>query len=77
MAAAGTLLLAGCANSELNARVSRMFPIRQMDAFFGYRHASPSAPPAYTPPQEDTAPARSSGYAPAYPPYSPDERQPM
>lgn len=71
------LFLAGCANSELNARVSQMFPIRQMDALFGDRSASPPlAPPA----PADRAPAASSagfqpayppesGYAPAYPPY--------
>lgn len=74
---AGTLLLAGCADSELNARASNMFPIRQMDAFFGSGAGSPElAPPA----PADMAPQAAglgyqpayppeTGYAPAYPPY--------
>lgn len=76
-ACAATMLLAGCANSELNREVSRTFPIRQMDEFFGYR-SPPAPPPAriYTPPDASSSGygpvhSPSSGYAPAYPPYDP------
>ena len=68
------MLLGGCANSELNAEVSRMPPIRQMDEFFGSPRGSPHEPPPqliYNGPPSALQPDASSGYAPAYPPYSP------
>lgn len=66
---AGALLLAGCADSELNAQVSRMSPIRQMDEFFGYKPPATAPAPRYNPPPNIPPAAFGPGYAPAYPPY--------
>ena len=52
------LVLAGC-TSDPNAPVNQIFPIHQMDQFFGSLSGPPAAPD-YT---------HQPGYAPAYPPY--------